>query len=94
MEVQDTRTSEARLKRKEKTKHVQNLENKPSPLFRHCATFFENYWIARKGPPFNFFNALQPAGVSQGSKGPPFYIFRHCDTVLNIIFQKFFLEIF
>ena len=33
---------------------------------------FESFWIAPKGPPFNFF--LQPAGVSQSPKGPPFSI--------------------
>ena len=54
MEVQNTRTSEARPKRKEKkTKHAQNLENTKdhtlAPLFSALCDFFLKF--APKGPP-------------------------------------------
>ena len=33
-----------------------------------------------KGPSFNFFDILQPTGVSQSPKGPPFYNFWALDN--------------
>ena len=55
--------------------------------------FFEVFWIAPEGPPFICFDILQHNGCQKIAKGPPFYIFRHCDTVqkshLNF-FWKFF----
>ena len=60
-----------------------------APLFfRHYATFFETFWIAPKGPPFICFDILQHNRYQKISKGPPFYIFRHCDTVLKSHFKK------
>ena len=56
-------------------------------LFKnHILKFLGNFFKSFKGPPFNFFHILQPTGVSQSPKGPPFYIFRHCDTVQFIFF--------
>ena len=50
-------------------------------FFRHYATFFEVFWIASEGPPFICFDILQHNGCQKTAKGPPFYIFRHRDTV-------------
>ena len=40
-----------------------NLQNrtrlKGSIFFRHCATFFENFLMSQKSPPFEFFDILQ-----------------------------------
>ena len=44
-----------------------------------------NFFQSLKGPPFNFFHILQPAGVSQSPKGPHFTFF---DTVT--LFNSFF----
>ena len=30
-----------------------------SIFFRHCATFFENFLMSQKSPPFEFFDILQ-----------------------------------
>ena len=40
-------------------------------FFRHCATFFSNFFVA-KGSPFKFFDILQQTEVSKSRKGPPF----------------------
>ena len=37
--------------------------------------FLGNFFQVSKGLPFTFFHILQPAGVSQTPKGPPFYNF-------------------
>ena len=75
-----TPTSEARPKRKEKTKQTSTTSKTHlSPtFFQH---FFEVFWIAPEGPPFICFDILQHDGCQKVAKGPPFYIFRHCDTV-------------
>ena len=52
-------------------------------FFRHYATHFEVFWIPLKGLPFVCFDILQHSGCQKIPKGPPFYIFRHCDTVQN-----------
>ena len=31
----------------------------PLDFFRNCATFFENFFMSPKGPPFEFFDILQ-----------------------------------
>ena len=38
-----------------------NLVQRVSPFnfFRHCATFFENFLMSQKSPPFEFFDILQ-----------------------------------
>ena len=61
-------------------------------FFRHYATFFEVFWIPLKCLPFVCFDILQHNGCRKIPKGPPFYIFRHCDTVQKsyfIFFRKF-----
>ena len=50
--------------------------------------------MAPKGPPFICFDILQHNGCQKISKGPPFYIFRHCDTVQKSDFLKIFWEMF
>ena len=77
--------SASKTKRKNKT-DVHNLEItlKIPPLFFGTMRLFETFWIeyfSPKGPPFNFFDVLQHNGRQKIAKGPPFYIFRHCDTV-------------
>ena len=34
----------------------------------------KNFWKSLKDPPLIFFHSLQPTGVSQSPKGPPFTI--------------------
>ena len=65
-----------------------------APLFFGTMTLFETFWIAPKGPPFICFDILQHNGCQKIAKGPPFYIFRHRDTVQKSHFKKFFWEIF
>ena len=64
-----------------------------APLFFGTMRLFETFWIAPKGPPFICFDILQHNGCQKIAKGPPFYIFRHCDTVQKSHFKNFF-EIF
>ena len=54
-----------------------------APLFFGTMRLFETFWIAPKGHPFICFYILQHNGCRKFAKGPPFYIFRHCDTVQN-----------
>ena len=91
LQTSTTPTSEARPKRKEKTK--QTSTTSITLFFRHYATFFEVFWIAPEGPPFICFDILQHNGCQKIAKGPPFYIFCHCDTS-KISFKIFFWEIF
>ena len=47
---------------------------------RHCSKisfqkFFPKFCKVSKGSPLHFFHILQPTGVSQSPKGPPFYNF-------------------
>ena len=68
-------------KTKEKTKQTSTTSKTHlSPIF-FSALFFEVFWIAPEGPPFICFDILQHNGCQKIAKGPPFYIFRHCDTV-------------
>ena len=89
MEVQNTRTSEARPKRKEKTKHVQNLENTLriplSPTFWHYATFF---WIAPNGPPSFVSLFCNTMDVKKYQRVPPFTFFGTVTLFKNHIFKK------
>ena len=55
---------------------------------------FETFWIAPKGPPFICFEYLQHNGCQKIAKGPPFYIFWHCDTVQKSHLKKFFGKFF
>ena len=71
MEAQNTRTSEARPKRKE---HAQKTKTLPEPRkhtkVRHYATFFEIFWIAPKGPLFISFDTLQHNGCQKSQRIP------------------------
>ena len=84
-------------KRVQNEKKKQNRRPQPrkhtlAPLF--FSTFFEVFWIAPEGPPFICFDILQHNGCQKIAKGPPFYIFRHCDTVQKSHFKKFFGKFF
>ena len=62
-----------------------------APLFfGTMRLFFEVFWIAPEAPPFICFDILQHNGCQKIAKGPPFYIFRHCDTVQKSHFRIFF----
>ena len=61
---------------------VKKIPKGPFYIFRHCdivqksrfKKFFRDFFPVPKGLPFIFFHILQPAGVSQSPKGPPFTI--------------------
>ena len=59
--------------------------------FRHCATFFRNFFCRQRVPPSSF---LQQTEVSKSPKGPPFLVFRHYEIVSKISFFVFFSKIF
>ena len=98
MKVQNTRTPEARPKRKEETKDVQNLENTLrihlSPtFFRYYATFFE-FFLFQQRHPLQFLTFSQLPILAKNPKESPFYFFRYCDPLqksqfLNSFFKKF-----
>ena len=54
-------------------------------FFRHFETFFETFWSRS---PLHFCDRMD---VEKKLKGPPFKVFRHCDTVQNSQFF-FFLQ--
>ena len=58
----------------------------PLDFFRHCATFFPNFFCLQRIPPFifYFFNVTYKTGRASGV--PPLDFFRHCTT----FFRKFF----
>ena len=70
-------------RRPEARKHTKNPHI--APLFFGTMRLFETFWIAPKG---------QHNGCRKIAKGPPFYIFRHCDTVQKSYLKIFFWEIF
>ena len=90
--------SASKTKRRNKT-DVQNLEitlripHSPT-FFRQYATFFETFWIAPKGPPSFFSTLCNTMDIKKIPKGPPFYIFRHCDLVQKSHFKSFFVKFF
>ena len=69
-----------------------NLQNRTCPkgppfgFFRHCATFFPNFFCLQRVPRFifYFFNVTYKTGRAQ--RVPPLDFFRHCAT----FFRKFF----
>ena len=65
----------------------------PLNFFRHCATFFRIFFVA-KGSPFKFFDILQQTEVSKSPNGLPFLLFRHYETVSKFSFFVFFSKIF
>ena len=99
----ELRTSKTYSKRQNlvqnKNIDVQNLEN-IGPLwcfslgiFSALCDFFLNFWIPPKSLPFVCFDILQHNGCQKITKGPPFYLFRHCDTVQKS-HLNFFSEVF
>ena len=64
-----------------------------APLFFGTMRLFWNFLDCTKGSPFICFDILQHNGCQKIPKGPPFYIFRHCDTV-DKSHSWIFLEIF
>ena len=89
--------------RRVKSTFLLNLENrkhtKDPPFGVFHSDFFGTmrlfwfFWIAPKGLPFVCFDILRQNGCQKIPKSPPFYIFRHCDTVQKSHF-KIFSEIF
>ena len=74
-------------RRPEPRKHTKNPHT--APLFFGTMRLFEPFWSAPKGHPFICFDILQHNGCQKIAKGPPFYIFRHCDTVQKSQFKNF-----
>ena len=94
MEVQNTRTSEARPKRKEKTKHAQNLENTLrshlSPLFLATMRLFLKIFGLHQRVPFIYSDILQHNGCQKIPGGPPFTFFFTVTLFKNHILKIFF----
>ena len=85
-----TRVQNEKKKQNRRPEPRNHTKNPPiAPLFWHYAIFFETFWIAPKGPPFICFDILQHNGCQKIPKGPPFHIFRHCDTVQKSHFKIF-----
>ena len=68
-----------------------NYRVPPLNFFRHCATFFRNFFNVPKGSPLGVFCYFATECVFINQKGPPFYIFRHYATFSErkIFFRKF-----
>ena len=67
-------------------------ETKGSPLsifFRHCATFFENFFNVSKESPFRVFWYFATEYMLIKPKGSPFYIFWYYATFSERNIQKF-----
>ena len=93
--TRNTRTSSKTTTSTSRTSKTENILRIPfglfpSDFFRNYATFFELFWIPPKGLAFVCFDILQHNGSRKIAKGPPFYIFRHCDTVQKSHFKIFF----
>ena len=88
--VQNEKKKQNRLP--EPRKHTKNPHI--APVFFGTVRPFETFWIAPKGHPFIYFDILQHNGCQKIAKCPPFYIFRHCDTVQKSNFKKFFGKFF
>ena len=84
--------SASKTKRKKQNRRPQPRKHILAPLF--FSTFFEVFWIAPEGPPFICLDILQHNGCQKIAKGPPFYIFRHCDTVQKSHSKNFFGKFF
>ena len=88
LQTPTTPTSEARPKRKEKTKQT-SKDPTLAPLFSTLCDFFEVFWIASEGPPFICFDILQHNGCQKIAKGPPCTFFGTVTLFKNLI-QKIF----
>ena len=78
----------------EPQKRVQNKKKKQPPhFFSALCDFFETFWIGsphqRVPPSFVCFDILQHNECQKIPKGPPFNIFRHCDSVQKSHFKNF-----
>ena len=62
-------------------------------FFRHCATFFWNFFVA-KGSPFQVFWYFAANWSFKKPKGSPFLVFWHYETVSKISFFVFFRKFF
>ena len=49
------------------------------------------YIFCRQRVPLQVFDILQQTEVSKGPKGPPFLVFRHCETSKIFIFSFFWI---
>ena len=101
MEVQNTRTSEVRPKRKEKTKHAQNLENTLRiPLFFGTMRLFLKFFGLHQRVPPSFVsifcntNGCQKIPKGLFTKGPPFTFFGTVTLFKNHILKRFFGKFF
>ena len=86
MEVQNTQTSEARPKRKEKIKtHPEPRKHTKdptlAPLFFGTMRLFLKFFGLHQRVPLHLFRYFATKWMSKNPQGSPFYIFRHCDTV-------------
>ena len=89
--------SASKTKRRNKT-DVQNLEitlriPPIAPLFSALCDFFETL-DCTKAPPSFFSKFCNIMDIKKPQRVPPFYIFRHCDTVQKSHFKNFFGEFF
>ena len=90
--------SEPKRKRKQNKQNLDNtltISPKTPPLsFSALCDFFWNFLDCTKGSPFICFDILKHNGCQKIPKGPPFYIFRHCDTIQKSHFKIFLGNIF
>ena len=86
--------SASKTKRKNKT-DVQNLENTKdppiTPLFSALWDFLKLFGLHQRVP-LHLFRYFATQWMSKIAKGPPFYIFRHCDTVQKSHLKNFFMS--
>ena len=96
--------SEPRLKQKKQNRRPQPRKHTKGPpyylgvfnlhyFFGTMRLFFRKFFYYTKETPFNCFNNLQQDRCQKIPKRPPFYIFRHCDTVQKFHFFIFFRKV-
>ena len=86
LQTSTTPTSEAsKTKRKKQNRRPQpRNHNKDPHFFSELCDFLKLFglkFFPQRVPPSIFSDVLQHNGCQKTAKGPPFYIFRHCDTV-------------
>ena len=97
MEFQNTRTSDLRSASKTKRKKSKtcpeprkHTKNPPlAPLFFGTMLLFLIFFGLHQRVPLHFFRYFATQWMSKNPESPPFYIFRHCDTVRKSHFFKF-----
>ena len=65
----------------------------PLSFFRHCATFFRNFFCPQRVPPSSFLIFCNGMYVNK-SRRIPFYIFRHYATFFERNFKFFAKKMF